>query len=371
MNAASKAFPANYSKTVLHILGTASMTGLKNLEVVGSASIRSQLYAGDYDTTDKVNTTIPMAASKLKDIVKNLRMIKDCYIGDIKCGEVPDWDVFQPTAHYDVAEGKIMNFNIVQSKSVVDSLRKEKIISPEEARGAYRLLEKATTPLGFLEARKEIRFHILRWTPQSILEGVLHYRGYSFPLEDAMASGGLIKLDMIANIDDRYTELSMIYELYVNGKLITKKPTDLTNSLKEDIEYYESKNPFKALKRMFSLARVVKDNKSINHLVPLLNSDLGRLYQIIGDMSSLHTLLERPSKPVAEIRFQLDEMKARFGNLYQMKDFLAKEHDIIGVVEALLKQPDVSKLKSGIYALITRLQNILNTETLRAVRGGS
>jgi chromosome segregation ATPase len=122
---------------------------------------------------------------------------------------------------------------------------------------------------------------------------------------------------------------------------------------------------------MFSLARVVKDNKSINHLVPLLNSDLGRLYQIIGDMSSLHTLLERPSKPVAEIRFQLDEMKARFGNLYQMKDFLAKEHDIIGVVEALLKQPDVSKLKSGIYALITRLQNILNTETLRAVRGGS
>ena len=365
---AVKAFPANYSASVLHILGTASMTGLKHLQVVGSASVRSQQYSADYDAMDKVSTTIPTAAHKLKEIVKNLRMIKECYIGDIKCGEVPEWDVFRPTARYDVAEKKVVEFNVLQSKTMVDSLRKKKIISPEEARGAYKLLNAATTPMGFLEARKEIRFHILRWTPQSILEGVLHYRGHSFGLEDAIGSGGLIKLDMIANIDDRYTELSMIYDLYVDGKLITKRPSNIVNSLKEDIEYYNAKNPFKALKRMFSLARVLKDTKEIKHLVPLMNSDLGRLYQIIGDLTTLHALLERPTKPVAEIKYQLDEMKARFGNLYQMKDFLSKEHDIIGIVEALLKQPDVSKLKGGIYSLITRLQSILNTETLKAVR---
>lgn len=367
----SKEFPANYSKSVLHILKTASMTGLKHLQIVGSSSIRSQQYSADFDANEKVNMSIPEVASKLKEIMKNLRMIPECYITEVKCGEVPEWDCFHQNAHYDVDNDKIMNFNVTNSKSKVASLERAKVISPAEAKGAMRLLDAANTPIGFLTARKSIRFHILRWNPLQIIEGILEYRGHLFSLEDAIKSGGLIKTDIIANINNRYLEFSVIYDIYSDGKHITKFPTNLTNSLKEDILYYNEKNIFKGLKRSYSLAKVLKDTKAAKMLVPLLNSDLGRLYQIIGDLTTLHTLLDRPKTPLADIKYQLDEMKARMGNIYQMKDFLSKEHDIVGTIEALLKQPNVVIFKKGIYKLITLLNGILNRESEKAVRGES
>jgi hypothetical protein len=122
---------------------------------------------------------------------------------------------------------------------------------------------------------------------------------------------------------------------------------------------------------MFALAKAQKNESAVKHLVPLLNSDLGRLYQIVSDLSVLHELLERPTSdtPINEIRYQLDEMKARMGNLYQLRDFLKAEHDIIGQIESALKKKNP---KADIYKLMVLLQHILNEETLKhlGIQGG-
>lgn len=361
-----KGFPENYTKQVIDVLSAMSMTGLKKLLLVGSASMRSQIYAGDYDAIEKVRfTSGEEIAENLRDIIKRLRVLPETYIGDIKCGEAMEWSVFRPNAR--VEDGKIMDFAIKESQTKIDELRSKNVISPKEAKDSIELLEDADTAVEFLEAKKSIKFSTLRWKPVDILNGFLDYRGHRFELKDAVKSGGMIKIDVISNVSDRFTEFSVIYDLVdKKGKRLTNVPTNLIRSLQEDIIYYNDADPFKALKRMFALAKAERKYKVAEALVPILNSDLGRLYQIIGDLKTLSSLMERPQKPLDEIKDQLDEMRHRFGNIYMLRDFLKQEGDVLGWIETILKSPPTT-IDNKLEKLIELLQVILNKATVKLV----
>lgn len=362
--ARQKEFPANYSQEVLDILDEMSMTDLKGMRIAGSASIRSQQYSGDYDAFETVKaSSVESVKDKLQDIVKGLRMRKGVYIGDIKCGEVAEWNVFDSTAR--VVDGKIENFNIKSSQSKVDALREEGVLTKKEADDANARLAKATTPFGFLSARKEIRFHVLRWKPADILEGAMVYRDKVFKLEDAIESGGMVKIDTIANISDRFTEFSVIYDILIKGKRVTATLPKVGIALQEDIAYYSKTNPFKALKRTFSLAKVSKDTETLKHLLPILNSDLGRLSQIIGDMGTIVELLGRPSIPTKTLRESIDEFRSRLGSIYELNDVLRAEHDIIGTLYAILKTSSAAAMKRKLETIKDKLQGILDRNTLK------
>jgi len=363
---AVKAFPDNYSRHVITILAAMSLTKLKKTLLVGSAALRNQLYAGDFDAMDKVSVkSADEMVDRMRNSVKELRAIPECFISDIKCGEIREWNAFRATAR--VEKGKILDFNIKESQSVIDRLRSENVISESEAKESNYLLDKASTPIGFLTARKEIRFHILRWKPLDILSGLLHYRGQIIKLSDAIMSGGMIKTDVISNIVDRFTEFSMIYDVYIGGKRVTATPPNIINSLKEDVLFYNKSNPFKALKRYYALAKAMKSDVMANLLVPILNSDLGRLYQIIGDLSTLETLLEHNLGSTAEIKAQIDEMKARMGNLYQLRDFLKKEHGIIAEIDTIMKSP-LPTMKRKVTVLIDELKEILDEGAVKTLK---
>ena len=249
---AEKSFPDNYSQQVLRVLEALSMTNMKTLKVVGSSNIRSQLYAGDYDAMEKVNAkSASEVATKLQDVVKAVRDVPQTAFGDIKIGEVPEWNVFSKTAR--IKENKIIDFNSLQSQSHIDRLLEARVLTKAEAQYANKLLADVKDKFSFLKAKKSIRFHILRWSPYDILNGRKEIRGRTFTLEEAVLSGGMIKIDLIANILDRFTEFSMIYDVYIKGKRLTEEPSPLVESLIEDMIYYEIINPFKALKRFFSL----------------------------------------------------------------------------------------------------------------------
>jgi hypothetical protein len=358
-----KGFPDNYTASAIEVLRAMSVSNLREFLLVGSASLRSQQYAGDFDGVDSSSDV--GIDEKLKNIVKSIRGIKDCYISETKIGEVPEWNVFRKNAR--VEGEKIQEFNITESKGVVDRLKETNIISPKEAKDAYDLLDKATDPIGFVDAKKEIRFHILRWMPIDILNETLTYRGHSFGLNEAIHSGGLVKFDVISNQSDRFTEFSVIYNIYKGKKLVTERPFNVKESLKEDILFYESKNPFKALKRFFALAKSHGQSEQADALIHLLNSDLGRLYQIIGDLSTLHRLLEMNKGSEADIRQQIDDMRSRMGNIYQLKDFLKEEHSILGNIIAITKSP-LSTMAGKIEKLIEVLKVILNKATLKEVK---
>lgn len=368
---ANKKFQDNYSLPTLEVLDAMSMTGMKTMKIEGSSSIRSQLYAGDFDGSEIVKAkSVEDVAERLRTIVKKLRSTPNTAIGDIKIGEIPEWNVFRPSAR--VEDGKILDFNIKESQSKVDALREAKVITSQEAKDYNELLDDAKDEWGFLHAKKSIRHHILRWTPREILEGAKFIRGDGvMKLEDAIASGGMIKVDATANIHDRFVEFSVIYNIDVNGKRITLTPPPIVSSLLEDMLYYEKTNPFKALKRLFSLAKHFKEYSVLEKLVPVLNGDLGRLYQIVGDLKILASLLEnrtRPTKQVQQIRLEIDEVRQRLGNIYQLKDLLKAEHGLIGAIYTLLKTP-IPKLHAKLEAFIDQLQTLLDENTKKEVGG--
>lgn len=367
----TKKFQDNYSLPTLEVLDAMSMTGMKTMKIEGSSSIRSQLYAGDFDGSEIVKAkSVEDVAERLRTIVKKLRSTPNTAIGDIKIGEIPEWNVFRPSAR--VEDGKILDFNIKESQSKVDALREAKVITSQEAKDYNELLDDAKDEWGFLHAKKSIRHHILRWTPREILEGAKFIRGDGvMKLEDAIASGGMIKVDATANIHDRFVEFSVIYNIDVNGKRITLTPPPIVSSLLEDMLYYEKTNPFKALKRLFSLAKHFKEYSVLEKLVPVLNGDLGRLYQIVGDLKTLASLLEnrtRPTKQVQQIRLEIDEVRQRLGNIYQLKDLLKAEHGLIGAIYTLLKTP-IPKLHAKLEAFIDQLQTLLDENTKKEVGG--
>ena len=362
-----KGFPDNYNDSVLDVIQRMSLTGLKGVKIMGSAAIRSQQYAGDYDCQNQVNlTSFDTCAKDIQDVIKRIR--EDCYITDFKIGEVPEWDVVKGS----LREGKL-DFKLLESLSALDKLKADKIISEAEYKGAERMLRNVDSQLTFIEAKKGIRFHVLRWKPLEILEGEKTARGYRITLEDALATGGMVKLDLIASIQTQFSEFSMIYNLFLGQRYRSREITphlsraEIQEALKQDIIYYNHRSPFKALKRSFSLAKMLHKTKDLEKLLPILNSDLGRLYQIVGDLDSLHTLLEQADPPTAEVKDNLDEMRGRMGSIYSLKEFLDAEHEIIGRIESMQRMP-VKRLKPAIYSLFTQLQGILNETTLKKIK---
>jgi len=358
----AKSFPDNYSSRVLELINAASMTGMKGVAILGSASIRSQQYSGDLDINNTANmTSIASVEEALKAIVKRLRLI--CYIGDIKIGQISEFNPFRPGAF--LQNKVIKNFSIKESQSVIDAIPAS-AISPSERANALELLENATTPFGFLVAKKEIKFHILRWKPAQILAGGMIYRGQRVSLASALSSGGMIKIDTTFNYNSRFIEASIVYNVSIHGKRLIAEEQPLKLSLCEDYLYYSKVDPFKALKRLFSLSKLEKDKEAIDELVPILNSDLGRLYQILGDLKTLLGLLELPYPPIEDIRYQIDDMKARMGSIYSTKMILDNEPNIIGDLNQILRSPR-SVLNGKIVKLITKLQGIMNTATVNIV----
>ena len=359
-----KSFPDNYSARVLEIINAASMSGLKGIHILGSASIRSQLYSGDFDVNNTVNMKSESSVEEaLKSIIKRLRPI--CYIGDIKIGELKEFKPFRSGAFVD--KGIIKNFNIKESQSVIDAIPAY-AISPKERADALELLENATNPFDFITAKKEIKFHILRWKPDQILAGEMIYRGVRVTLSDAIKSGGIIKLDLTFNYNNRFIEAGIVYTISINGKRITAPEQPLEFSLAEDYLYYSKTDPFKALKRLFSFSKLIKDKEAIEELVPILNSDLGRLYQILGDLKVLKGLLDLPYPPIEDIRYQIDDMRARMGNIYSTKTILDEEGDIIGDLRQILRSPK-NMVTGKIVKLISKLQEIIDGVTINMVNG--
>jgi hypothetical protein len=103
---ARKDYPVGYSEDALNILRTMSFTNGKNIRIVGSMSLRSQIYAGDFDAdeTVSINGTKDLVVRdlvrKFKNIVKNIQSIPNTYIGDIKSGSIEEWIIIhEPYDH--------------------------------------------------------------------------------------------------------------------------------------------------------------------------------------------------------------------------------------------------------------------------------
>ena len=373
---ATKAYPENYSDDALVILNAMSFdTGLK---LLGSMSLRSQPFAGDYDAYEvvekkgHVETAVHQLRKRFQQMVRHIKSMRNVYIGDIKAGSVEAWRVLPKSVR--VVDGRVVGWDFKRAMAHVADLLAHKIISKEEADKAVATFKDgdAFKPADYFSARDVCKFHVLRWSTKNVLANSLTLRdGSKITLETAFQCPTIAKMDVIAMVQGaRYTDFSAIYEFKVDGKTINPDPIDIQVSLKADIAYYTAKGKyFKALKRRFALAKVNNDVRAATAMQPILNSDLGRLYYLVGDIGTLTNLLKHPRVPIADVRFEIDQFKTRLSNVYQLPALLAAEPGIDAEIDRVLSLGRHEMIEP-LDKLEERLDGILQDGTLAMMRKG-
>jgi len=99
-----------------------------------------------------------------------------------------------------------------------------------------------------------------------------------------------IKIDAVIFIRDtnKLTELSIIYAFQ-------DVPADeiLIKTISEDYKHYKSSgNPYKALKRLFSVYRIDGNREKMVELSSLFNSNTGKLYSLSSNLKAVKLILE-------------------------------------------------------------------------------
>jgi hypothetical protein len=215
--------------------------------------------------------------------------------------------------------------------------------------------------------------YVLRWNEQEILLG---YKvlpgGIQKTLEQALEDQTIVKLDIWVPTNGRYIEMSNFFQLHYideqgNDLLLNGIPPDYTASIKKDIKTYFSKdtlNAFKATKRMMLLAKAFGDDKSLEHILPLINSGAGLLYQVVSDMNTISDMVTKLQNraPYEFIWKEIDFFKERLSYIYEFKfDEAMVDNKINLIVQSKATGDDlVNKLDE----VTSYLLGILNDITL-------
>lgn len=353
-----KQYPDGYSQDALRVLETMSLTDGKNLNIVGSMSLRSQIYAGDYDAYEIVNThgdkssAVESLVRKFKSAIRELQELPYTYIGDIKSGSVEAWKVITEPYNYNDSQKKLKQ------------LRADNVISKDEYYDAKKHIRPSLSRLEKLEALNAVRFHIIRWTPEEVLKGHKVLRdGRKFTLEDAFQTPTITKLDVVSWVQNsRFTDFSVIYEFRHNGDVLNPGMKDIEQSIRENIYMLKQNgNYFKMAKRMFALAKYKGYTRELRVLSEMFNGDLGRLYHVYGDIGTLESMIESlNSLPYSKIEFEIDQFKARLSNV-GLPDYLKDEDTILSLVEKVIHLRKETYTKERLLELLKKLKEELYT----------
>lgn len=348
-----KEYPTNYPEEIRRIINTL-LFPQSHLEVAGSVSLRSQLYWGDIDCLQKVN--IPNAkyvADHLQDIVKKIRKIPNTYIPEAKIGSVEEYRILP--RNLTIEKGKVINYDFETSRQVIMRIP---FLSDSQKNQYLKILKPNPTPKEVLLMKETFKDHILRWSSRDILKGeIVRPCGKIMTLEEAVMCPTMLKVDVISLIDrNRFVEISMIYELFKEGKPVNER-FPIEHNIRENILTYSYTGEwFKVIKRIFSLANIHDNKRTQDLIVPILNSDLGRIYQVISDASTLLLMLDKHIWD-EEMATEVDAFKYRLSNVYQNEPYLANERDLFKVIE---KASNRNAMRPGLEMLIDRLSKILN-----------
>jgi hypothetical protein len=193
--------------------------------------------------------------------------------------------------------------------------------------------------------KKEIlRKHlVLRWDPSEIMSGYKTLPlGITMSLSKAVVEKSPVNIEIIVFLNGRFVEESNFFSLGQNlpdgkVKVLNGEQESYDNfnhffieELKKSIhKLLTSKlmfNPFKVIKRMFSLAKFTGDEASAAKLYPIIYSNISLLYQIKGDIKTLIKLLKSDNSfPMNYAMYELTNMKVRLSNVLQLSENFLEE----------------------------------------------
>jgi hypothetical protein len=336
LKAFKKKYPLSYPDELTSLIDDISLGG--NVFLTGSSSMRNQMYGSDYDAHNIIRLTEPtkeralhILAEKFRKIIRLISERPTTFISDIKAGSRDDWRILRKDAR--LIDGKITNYDPDEARAKIDSLLEEGILTKEEAQMAHTFIKDHPTIQEFLDAKGKLKYHVLRWKVKEVIDNKKILRDKSaMTLEEAFNCPITTKIDVVTLLQkNRFVEVSMNYEFYNNGHLLNPDDINWEGSFQEGIKgFVLAGNYFKVLKRCYSMAREAEDLQEMERIRNVLNGDLGRLYNVSGDISLLVEILEdHPTAPLEAIRYEIDQFSSRLSQIYALKDYLKREHLIM------------------------------------------
>ena len=149
----------------------------------------------------------------------------------------------------------------------------------------------------------------IRWNKETIATGVQVLDTKQIFFTHCLQNTSRIKMDIIYFKDNNFIEVSDIY-LISMGDFTTYNPELSTNeamiaALRHDAElYYKEGNPYKAVKRLYSYAKLVKNELLRKKLLTIIN-ELGPLYMKVKDEDIAEMLMTQKFRPLTPTQLKI------------------------------------------------------------------
>ena len=338
----------DYNRLVaLKPLSTYPNEVLKNVKLVtvrdsdhpilfGSYIYRAQKYPSDVDVIEEyddisVNNLVISFKQRIQQMVGNIIQLRDHYITEFKAG-------IDERFHLNFGMLKEGIFTMNKSFPMMFDKIKDLLTDDEYHKIEMIIRNKNRTVLQY-EILNEILYDLytIRWNKEEVLQGFKTLRGdLIYYLEEGIISGSKVKIDMIALINGKYTEVTNFFALVIKTKVGLKYPinTDYLpgtqefresqlGSLKEQIEvllFSELEySPFKAAKRMWAFARSTNDKEMIFKLTKFVTGNVSQLYQVRSGIGDIITLLTKTSAdPQTSISYEIQNFKISLSTIIEI-----------------------------------------------------
>jgi len=366
-----KTYPINFQKATQDLIKIISFNP-SNVRIMGTMSYKAYLYPSDYDLFESVQVkNIKDLVSTFQNKIKTLLKLNDVYIGDIKAGEYEPFKIINERAYF--KNNKVVGYDYEQTTKKLKTLLDEQFINKTEYTKFNKLIKKKPTKQEWNIMLKKLRLHVLRWSPQEVIQGFKEYKKHKIYLVDVLSSQGLFKLDVIAYINNKFSEFSIIYDLRESNKRINNFKININEDLKSNINQLQDNSQyFKMLKRILSLMRVKinthKDvekqtllNEEIKRITNILNGELGIINNVANEIEILTQILENEKQtPLNKVKEQIDNFIYRLSNIYQTEQYLKNETTIIKDIHKALSITTKPALLKQLDKIRNKLLEILN-----------
>lgn len=140
----------------------------------------------------------------------------------------------------------------------------------------------------------------IRWSYEDLKRGYKRYdNDLRIYFRDVLTQDSIIKLDIVTLINDIYTEITtnyyFIFKDYRTFKILNKK--ELEQKILYDYRRRKEEDIYKSLKRLYIYYKHIGDQKKVNTLQNLFNSNLGVLSKRISELETINLLIKNKKKP--------------------------------------------------------------------------
>jgi hypothetical protein len=193
----------------------------------------------------------------------------------------------------------------------------------------------------------------IRWNRDNIKKGFQYIEDKKYNFVDCLKQTSIIKMDVIALINGKFTEFSENY--YFNfGRHKTfndMSKYDVNVSLLRNYKKYLKDKPFKAIKRLYSYQKL--NNKVDKKIIRFLNSTNGKLNKLAGDIEVVMNIIDfNPDKKtiIKNLGFIRDELPEPFKS--KLTEIINKKNE---------------PLKESLGKLVNEIQEHLRPKILKFI----